>query len=552
LDSWSAQGYGEISLIEINRMRFTPLPGLVYKYDYIRLAADIEKASERDDQDPRALLREFILNDLWFIVYFVMRIPVANHPFWVEACREVEDGPLDFTLDVWAREHGKSSIITIAETIQWILKNPNDSCGIFSYVRPVSKKFLGSIKGIFQNERILFDCFPDVVWENCEKDAPLWSLDEGLILRRESNRPEATVSAWGLTEGMPVGMHFERRIYDDIITEDFAESAEMMEKVKLKFDSSQNVGKEGGHHRVIGTYYHHFDPLKYIEEKVDFEGKPKYFRRFKPATADGTANGRIVFLSQQRFDDLRLTKTFNCQQLLDPSPRSAQRLDPDFLKPVEPKLIPKEAFRFMLVDQAGDQTSNLDMKTGDSWAVGILAVEPFVDEIGQSNVFLENCWIMPASESEAIEQIVRMYLKSRMIYRLGVEKVGVSVTHNQIAAALRAHGRHVRFEKDGSGNGVFLRPAGREKSKVIESALSWPLNNGKLHYSLAIPAAFIERIKMEMRFFPRWKDDGLNMWAYLYDVIKDFAFSMAEEAEEEKKRRERYKKKSEQGSWMSV
>ena len=538
-------------MIEINRMKFEPIPAsdngsLIYRKNYVQMAADIGSGK----LDPQATLREFILNDLWFFVYFVMRIPVANHPFWIQACKEVEKGPKDFTLDVWAREHGKSSIITIAETIQSILKNPNDASGIFSYVRPVAKKFLFSIKETFQHERILYECCPDVVWENCEKDSPLWSLDEGLILRRETNRPEATVSAWGLLEGMPTGFHFERRIYDDIITEDLAESPDMMEKVKLKFDSSQNIGKEGGIHRVVGTYYHHFDPLKYIEEKIDFNGNPKYFRRFKPATADGTATGRIVYLSQQRFDDLRLTKTFNCQQLLDPSPKGAQRLDPDFLKPVERKFVPKELYRFMLIDQAGDQTSNLDQSTGDSWAVGVIGVEPFVDDIGQSNVFLEDLWISPASESEAIEQIVRMYLRSRMIYRLGVEKVGISTTHLQVAAALRGHGRHVRFDE--GGNGVLLRPAGREKKKFIESALSWPLNNGKLHYSMAIPTAFIERLKMEMRFFPRWFDDGLNMWSYLYDAIKDFAFSMAEEAEEEKKKRERYGKKPAQGSWMSV
>jgi hypothetical protein len=527
-------------------MKFEPRDDCIYRHDYVRFAQDVEAGKT----DQRAAIREFILNDLWFIVYFVMRIPVANHPFWVNACREVADGPPDFTLDVWAREHGKSSIITIAETIQSILRNPEDACGIFSYVRPVAKKFLFSIKGLFQNERILYECFPDVVWQNCEKDAPLWSLDEGLILRRSGSRPEATVSAWGLIEGMPTGFHFERRIYDDIITEDIAESPEMMEKVKTKFDSSQNIGKEGGIHRVVGTYYHHNGPLKFIEGKTGLDGKPMYTRRFKPGSDDGTATGSPVFVSQKRWDELRMTRTFSCQQLLDPSPRSSQRLNPDYLKPVERKFIPKGLYRFMLVDPAGDLASNLEAKSSDAWAIGVVGVEPFVDDIGQSNVFIEDLWIEQATNSEGIEQIIRMYIRAGTIMKLGVEKVGVSTTHLHVQSALRAHGRHVRFDTQG-GNGVILRPAGRHKSTMIDSALSWPLNNGKIHYSLAIPTSFIDRLKQEMSFFPVWHDDGINMIAYLYDLMKDFAFGMAEEVAEQEKR-DRYKPKPPQRSWMSI
>jgi hypothetical protein len=164
-------------------------------------------------------------------------------------------------------------------------------------------------------------------------------------------------------------------------------------------------------------------------------------------------------------------------------------------------------------------------------------------------VFLEDVWITPASESEAIDQIVRMYLKAGMIMKLGVEKVGAVTTHIHVASALRAHGRYVSWET--GGNGVLLRPAGRNKRKMIEAALSWPLNNGKIFYSLSCPTNYIERMKMEMRNFPVWHDDGINMLAYLYDVLKDYHFGMADERTEEEKRR-RYLPKVETRTWMSV
>jgi len=45
-------------------------------------------------------------------------------------------------LDLWGREHGKSSLITFGLTIQDILNDPEITVGIFSYSRPIAKAFL--------------------------------------------------------------------------------------------------------------------------------------------------------------------------------------------------------------------------------------------------------------------------------------------------------------------------------------------------------------------------------------------------------------------------
>lgn len=519
-------------MITINGIEFTPRPDCRYKFDYVKIADAAKRGVWLDGTkcDEASVYRAYILNDLWFLLYFGMGYKTAHHPFVVDACREIEDGPEDFTLDIWAREHFKSAIVTKAESIQFILKNPEKSVGIFSYIKPLAKKFLFEIKETFATNQFIRTCFPDVVWGNCEKESPLWALDEGIVLKRRTNMSEPSVSAWGLTEGMPIGMHFDRRVYDDITTEDMSRSIDVMEAVKTKFDSSQNIGKEGGHHRVVGTYYHHSDPLVYIRGKKDLEGNPKYLLRLKPATVDGAATGKPVYFSQKRLDDLKGDRSFKFQQLLNPTPEADMRLNFAYLNRVDSKFIPRDLYRFMLVDQAGDSSSN-KTEYGDSWAVAVVGVEPTLDDIGQSKVFIEGLWIQPASESEAIEQIVRMYISAGILHQLGVEKVGISTTHIHIANALRARGRQVSFEKDGTG--ILLRPAGRNKKKFIESALSWPLNNGKLFISSAVAAPYSERLKMEMENFPLWHDDGLNVLAYVYDMVKDSYFPMWREMEEE-------------------
>lgn len=419
-----------------------------------------------------------------------------------------------------------SSIITVAETIQYCLKYPEEATGIFSYIRPIAKKFLFEIKSTFENSSDLKSWFPDVLWANPQTEAPLWSLDEGIVLKRKSNRKEATISAWGLTEGMPTGLHFPRRIYDDISTEDLKDSPDMMEKVKEKFDSSQNLGTDGGSHRVIGTFYSHNDPLVYIRDKRNEDGSPTYLFRKYPATRDGKVSGDLVMLSRERFEKLKQTKTFRFQQLLDPTPQGMRKLESSLLQEIDPKKIPRNLYKFMPIDPAGDDKDG----KGDSWAVGVIGVEPSLDEIGANNVYICDLLLTPMREEEAPEEIARMYRRNGLIMQVGVEKVGLSTTEIHVANALAKIGVHLSQDR---GNLVLLRPGGMDNRKRIERAIPWPLYNGKIFISTAIPEAFREKLKQEMDQFPYWHDDGLTILSYFYDMIKNFRFGWYIEEDEE-------------------
>jgi hypothetical protein len=490
-------------------INFKPREDCKYQHNYVQIFRDIYKQRLPKIETYRAL----ILNDLFFIVYFVMEIQIANHPFVVAACKEVEEGPNDFTLDVWAREHFKSTIITIAETIQFVLKNPDLAVGIFSAVRPLAKKFLTSIKDIFERRKMLHVCFPDIVYAEPKKEALLWSLDEGLYLRRNTTRKEPSVSAWGLVEGMPTGAHFDRRVYDDVVVEDFAESIEVMEKVKKKFDSSQNLGTDGGTHRVVGTYYHHADPLCYVRDKRKVNSQQtKYLERKKPATDTGEANGSPVFLSQKRLDALKGDRTFNCQQLLNPTPEGDRNYDRNMLHPIAPMLIPKRLYNIMIIDQAGD---NVEAK-GDPWAIVLLGIGQASDDYGQSDIYIKDLVIDQMRQTESTEAIVQMYLKGGIVRRLGVEKVSLSTTEYHITTALKAFGRRLSLT---NGNLILLSPKGRSKNGRVVSAMDWPLLNGKVHYSTDIPDRYIRKAKDELDGFPYCSYHFLDAMGYFPDMM---------------------------------
>jgi hypothetical protein len=489
-----------------------------YRYNYEQIFKDIAIGK----LDKRSTFRWLFLNDLFFMVMFGQEYEGANLPFVVERCADVQDGAKTNTLDIWARAHYKSTIITVCETLQYHLNNSEHCTCILAYARPPAKKFLRSIKILCEQSDTLKWCFPDILWEKPESQAPKWSEDDGLIFKRSSSsRGESTIEAWGLTEGMPTGRHYERCIFDDIETADIADSPDMLDKVFSKFQMAGNLGMLKGSDitRIAGTYYSHYGAIVRISEMKYEDGRPMYLKRVFPATHNGLRDGKPVLMDDITLEKLKMSRDFNSQQLCNPTPITDLVLDKNDLIPIKQEKIPRDIYKFLVIDQAGgDET---DKQSTDMWSYAVLGIEPCIDDIGQSNVYLLDVEADKMSHSEGINGVVTMYLRNGIIQQLGVEKVGLSTTEIHISNALRAKGRRLSLA---GGNLVLLKPAGRSKISRIKAALQWPLNNGKLYYSTDISHRYIDALKEEMDKFPFYHVDILDGIAYVYDMFKAFRF----------------------------
>jgi hypothetical protein len=291
-------------------------------------------------------IRGLCLIDRYYLLVKLCRRYDQWHP-WIHArAREVEAAP-DGYCDIWAREHSKSSLITFAGAIQEILKNREFTIGLFSHTKPIAKGFLAQIQRELESNENLKACFPDVLFANPGKESRSWSLDGGLICRRDGNPKESTIEAHGLVDGQPTSKHFQLMIYDDVVTRESVNTPEQIQKTTEAWELSDNLGTMGGRKWIIGTRYHYADTYSEIIKRGAATA------RIYPATANGQMDGKPVLFTDvewaRRIRD-QGEATVACQLLANPLAGHQRMFDVNDLQVYEVR--PLTLMGYLMVDPA--------------------------------------------------------------------------------------------------------------------------------------------------------------------------------------------------------
>lgn len=326
-----------------------------------------------------------------------------------------------------------STSITFAGVIQEILCDPEIRVCIFSNTSKTASPFLKQIKEEFEANEPLKLTYPDVLWSNPQKEAKVWSVDDGIIVKRKGNPKEATVEAHGLINALPTGRHFPLLVYDDVVNEHNVTNPEQIKKATERVELSFPLGVGGDTRKwFVGTRYHYADSYGHvIEHQI---AKP----RLHPATDDGTMTGNPVFMSPAAWEKTKreMRSTIAAQMLQNPVAGQENTFRTKWLQPyfVRPLMIN--------VYIMGDPSRGRG-KTSDRTALAVVGI----DSTGNKYLLDGYCHRMPLSErwrrlSELHEKWSRA--PGVQLVRVGYERYGQQSDDEYFEEQMRETGK--RFE----------------------------------------------------------------------------------------------------------
>lgn len=475
------------------------------------------------DAEKKEALRYLCRTDLFFLLVHGLNRKDVERQWLFDRCREVQASP-NSHLDLWSREHYKSTIITFGKLIQDVLASHGDNplsdwngrevtAGIFSHTRPIAKGFLRQIKVEFETNQFLKDLFPDVLWQNPHKESPKWSEDDGITVKRRSNQKEATIEAWGVVDGQPTGKHFFILNYDDLVTKESVNSPDMIRKTTESLELSFNLGSDGGYKRFIGTRYHYNDSYKTVMERGT--AKPRIY----PATLDGTPEGEPVLLSRESLDVKRRDMgpyTFACQMLQDPKADSSQGFREEWLRHYKTET-GAGMTKYILVDPASEKKKTSDYTS--LWVIGLAS---------DKNYYVLDMVRDRLRLTERAALLMRMHRKWRP-YQVRYEKYGMMADIEHIKSEQESQG--YRFDiAEVSGSTAKPDRIKRliplfEQSRIwLPQSLNYTGSDGKV---IDLVNAFIQE---EYKAFPvGLHDDMLDGLARIAEPEPEFALKWPNE-----------------------
>jgi hypothetical protein len=409
---------------------------------YVRIFQELQKLGI---PDRLAILRHLCRTDRYFLLRYVCNRKDVENPWLYSRCQEVDSSPDDH-LDLWAREHYKSTIITFAGTIQSILKNPEETIGLFSHTRPISKSFLRQIKRELETNEALKSYFPEILYTDPEKESPQWSEETGIVVKRQGNPKEATVEAWGLVDGMPTAKHFSLRIYDDIVTKESVSTPEQVMKTTEAWSLSDNLGTVGGRKWMIGTRYSYGDTYQVILDRK------AVIPRIYPATDDGTVNGKPVFFPEYVWQEklkTQLESDIACQMLQNPLAGKQAFFRKEWLNWYE--IRPHTLNVYIMCDPASSKKAG-----SDSTAIAVVGVD------AQSNKYLLDGYHHKMSLDERWDAMKFLYQKWNrepgvQTVQVGYEKYGMQSDIEHFEQMMKIEGFHfsikeLKWPRSGGGS----------------------------------------------------------------------------------------------------
>lgn len=198
--------------------------------------------------DKKEVLRKRVKTDLKFLVTQVLGLSRWNDELHGGLVTHLE-APGDRKLILLPRGHQKSTIISVCWVIQQLLRNPNETVGIYSATWKLSKDLLHQIKNILITSPLkdLFGSF--------QSTEGRWTIEQIDIAQKNAILTKnPTISTGGIDTGK-TGSHCSLMIFDDPVTPENTTTPEQVRKTIESYKDCLPLLDPGGRIIVIGTRY---------------------------------------------------------------------------------------------------------------------------------------------------------------------------------------------------------------------------------------------------------------------------------------------------------
>lgn len=487
----------------------------IFLYYQIKLKKLIaEKPAGVSDKDfDWQVRRELCKNDLFYLCFYELGYKDLDFMHW-ELCNLVLEEAHE-ELYLLPREHLKSTILTIADTVRCILKNPNDTHLITNATLENAQSFLAEIKNNLLGGDLPL-LFPEVLEDVTRTNR--WA-EMSINVHRQTKVKEPTVSVAGVGASF-ASRHYNRIIYDDLHNEKNTESRDQIDKIIKWFQQVQSLVLKNGFQRVIGTVWEYGDLYEWIEQNLpDYR---VYTRKVKEEPGTPGVKGDM-FIFPKKWNEARLQKLkntqnpfiYSCQYFNERVAEEDQLFKKQYFKYENATTITSQPTQnyFLCVEPASDISKVLDQKTADSTAMIVCGVNDLRE---RRFVEIVRDKLTPQDQIDMIFDLVQKW----HINIVGIETLAFQ-SYLEFNLKQEMQKRNVYF------NILELRPRGRKKTNRIK-VLEPLFRTGKIIFidKFLYTSIYdkqekdmVKELEIEFLTFPKAKfDDMSDCAAYFCDI----------------------------------
>jgi hypothetical protein len=417
----------------------------------------------------------------------------------------------------------KSYVVTVGWTIQRMLRNlvsGNREHEIISNATiKNAKNFLEKIKYNFKFNELLRGLFREYLHSDMENMAEKWTQDE---VQLNGNLIET-----GSVEGNLVSQHYKVMINDDLVNRDNSLTKDQLLKTVDWWRLSQSLLQSNGIEIDIGTRWSPDD--LYGEFINQFIQPEKNYSLGKAIVELHRGNYHLlqmdcwenpeketgstfpVLFPEEKLKELQrlLGSKFNGQYRNDPLSRGRNPFSADWISRWVPGDLPAIRYTVMLIDPSGKAQVDSDY-TGVT-IIHLCADKKGYIELGKRYMITDKAlaeWIITNACFHRPDTIAIEDNKFNVIYELLELLIGDWLRCGRIEKNDQDYARTIPY--------ILQEVAshGRPKESRIRNLTGW-IENG----SFKFPYTGAEDLEDEMIKYPSVKDDCLDSFAYVMDVL---------------------------------